>query len=52
MHTYQTKYGWHKLRFAPNMNGIRMLLSDKLAVDSPQKLKQRAFRFYGLLLTD
>ena len=34
MHTYQTKYGWHKLRFAPNMNDVRMLLSDKLAVDN------------------
>jgi hypothetical protein len=47
MHTYQTKYGWYKLRFAPNMNDVRMLLLDKLAVDSAHKLKQRAFRFYG-----
>ena len=52
MHTYQTKYGWYKLRIAPNMNDVRMLLSDKLAVDSAHKLKQRAFRFHGLLLTD
>ena len=51
MHTYQTKYGWYKLRFAPNMNDVRMLLLDKLAVDSAHKLKQRAFRFHGLLLT-
>ena len=34
------------------MNDVRMLLLDKLAVDSAHKLKQRAFRFYGLLLTD
>ena len=52
MHEYQAEYDWHKLRFAPNMNDVRLLLKDKLAVDTPLKLKQHAFRFRGLLLTD